>query len=230
MKKLSIMVLIATLIISGCSNSAENTSGSDNQQSKEVVSKNWLDAKSDAIEAEGKAAFESLVPDYDEFEDTGYYSGPKNELPELNAKLTNGYSITFTTSLVSADAREETDDFLFHPMIFVSYVGKKWAFIESIYLKIGEDPKEFKFAITPIRRVLNPLVAELAPVYISDEDINFLSKIFNYNEVQIRYYDTEQVIDDTSLSIVELNLLKKILIAYRYMYQNKLLATRPIVQ
>ena len=62
-------------------------------------------------------------------------------------------------------------------MIFVSYVGKKWAFIESIYLKIGEDPKEFKFAITPIRRVLNPLVAELAPVYISDEDINFLSKI-----------------------------------------------------
>ena len=229
MKKLSIMVLIATLIISGCSNSAENTSGSDNQQSKEVVSKNWLDAKSDAIEAEGKAAFESLVPDYDEFEDTGYYSGPKNELPELNAKLTNGYSITFTTSLVSASGGV-SDDFLFHPMFLASYVGKEWAFIESIYLKIGEDPKEFKLAMSPIRRVMSPLVGEIVVVYISDEDINFLSKIFNNDEVQIRYYDTKNVIDDTNLSTLELELLKKILISYRYMYQNDLLTTRPIVK
>jgi len=229
MKKLLIVVLTSTLLISGCSNSTQNTSESDNEQSKEVVSENWLDTKSDAIEAEGKAAFESLVPDYDEFEDTGYYSGPKNELPEHSTKLTNGYSITFDTSLVSASA-VESDDFLFHPMFVVSYIGKKWAFIESIYLKIGEDPKEFKLAMKPIRNVLSPLVGEIAVIYISDEDINFLSKMFNYNEVQIRYYDTENVIDDINLSILELKLLKKILIAYRYMYQNNLLTTRPIVK
>jgi hypothetical protein len=82
----------------------------------------------------------------------------------------------------------------------------------------------------PIRNVLSPLVGEIAVIYISDEDINFLSKMFNYNEVQIRYYDTENVIDDTNLSILELKLLKKILIAYRYMYQNNLLTTRPIVK
>ena len=84
MKKLPIIVLIATLIISGCSNSAENTSGSDNEQSKEVVSKNWLDAKSDAIEAEGKAAFESLVPVYDEFANTGYFNLPKSLDPKAS--------------------------------------------------------------------------------------------------------------------------------------------------
>jgi len=77
---------------------------------------------------------------------------------------------------------------------------------------------------------MSPLVGEIAVIYISDEDINFISKIFNYNEVQIRYYDTQQVIDDTNLSILELKLLKKILIAYRYMYQNNLLTTRPIVK
>ena len=229
MKSRLSVIAISALLISGCSSTNQNAAKSDTEQSNSEISTNWLNTKSDAIQTEGKAAFESLIPSYDEFEDTGYYSGPKNELPELSTKLTNGYSITFTTSLVSASGGV-SDDFLFHPMFLASYVGKEWAFIESIYLKIGEDPKEFKLAMSPIRRVMSSLVGEIVVVYISDEDINFLSKIFNNNEVQIRYYDTKRVIDDTNLSTLELELLKKILIAYRYMYQNDLLTTRPIVK
>ena len=223
MKKLPIIVLIATLIISGCSNSAENTSGSDNEQSKEVVSKNWLDAKSDAIEAEGKAAFESLVPVYDEFANTGYFNLPKS----LDPKASLG-KIWISFYLLAIDSK---GPFRFYPSAMVAYAGKDWLFIDSLYLKFGDEVKEF-ISEDQWRDVQSGgNVSEIVPIdFSNDESVLFLSKIFDVDSVAVRFGSRKLGPGDRNLTEVEMVGLKTILIAYRYMYQNDLLTTRPIVK
>ena len=220
MKKLLIIVLTSTLIISGCSNSAQNANVSESEKSKKVVSKNWLDTKSDAIEAEGKAAFESLIPSYDEFENTGYFILPQS----LEPKPVFG-KIVLSFYLLAIDS---DGPFRFNPSAMAVYLGKDWLFIDSLYLKFGDEVKEF-ISEDQWRDVLSGAnVSEIVPIdFKSEESVLFLSKVFNVNSVGVRFGSRKVGPDDRNLTELELTGLKTMLLAYRYMHQNNLLTTVP---
>jgi hypothetical protein len=213
----SAILLISMLFLSGCS------ADSVQDQSKEIVAKNWLDEKSDAIEEEGKAAFKSLVPSYDEFENTGYFNLPKSLKPKIEfGKIVIHYSLVAT---------DEMDTFRFYPMALVSFLGEDWLFIDSLYLKFGDDVKQFT-SKAPYREVLSGAnVAEIAAIrFDSEAFVLFLSKVFNVDSVSVRFGGGKVGIGDRVLTEVEMNGLKTVLLAYRYMYQNDLLTTRPTVK
>ena len=223
MKSRLSVIAISALLISGCSSTNQNAAKSDTEQSNSEISTNWLNTKSDAIEAEGKAAFESLVPDYDEFANTGYFNLPKS----LDPKAVFG-KIWISFYLLAIDSK---GPFRFYPSAMVAYSGKDWLFIDSLYLKFGDEVKEF-ISEDQWRDVQSGgYVSEIVPIdFSNDESVLFLSKIFDVDSVAVRFGSRKVGPGDRNLTEGEMVGLKTILIAYRYMYQNDLLTTRPIVK
>jgi outer membrane murein-binding lipoprotein Lpp len=220
MKSYLSLIAVSVLLISGCSSTNQNSAESDTEQSNSEISANWLNTKSDAIQAEGKAAFESLIPDYDEFENTGYLYPPKS----LEAKIAVG-KIATRFSLIATDDR---GPFRFYPYATVVYTGKDWLFIDSLYLKFGDEVKEF-ISEDQWRDVLsNASVSEIVPIeFNSEESVLFLSKVFDVDSVGVRFGSRNVGPGDRNLTELELKGLKTVLLAYRYMHQNDLLTKVP---
>jgi len=220
MKSRLSVIAVTVLLISGCSSTNQNSAKSDTEQSNPEISTNWLNTKSDAIQAEGKAAFESLIPDYDEFENTGYFNLPKS----LNVKPVIGKIVT-QFYLLAIDSK---GPFRFYPSAMVVYTSKDWLFIDSLYLKFGDEVKEF-ISEDQWRDVLsNASVSEIVPIeFNSEESVLFLSKVFNVDSVGVRFGSRNVGPDDRNLTELELKGLKTVLLAYRYMHQNDLLTTVP---
>ena len=218
-KKLGLVLSIA-LLISGCGNLPQAKNSPDEQQEVNVV-QNWLNISSDAIESRGKAAYDSLVPDYDAFVNTAYLNLPQKLQVEPRV---GGPDIEF--SLIGTDG--EDGRFKFNPTVFISYGGKDWLFIESLYLKFGTEVQEF-ISEDQAREVINGYTVELIPIIIdSEESVLFLSKVFEADSVEARFGGSKQPgADDRVLTQKEIQGLKIVLLAYRYMYQNGLLTTVP---
>lgn len=210
---------VSALLLSGCS-SNKSAEESDTGESVSQISTNWLETKSDEITAEGKAAFESLIPSYDEFENTGYFNLPKTlePTPALGKIFINFY-------LVAVDSK---GPFRFNPAAMIGYGGKDWLFIDSLYLKFGDEVKEF-VSLDQWRDVISGgYVSEIVPIDFNDQDsVLFLSKAFNVDSVGVRFGSRKVGPGDRSLTELELTGLKTILLAYRYMHQNNLLTTVP---
>jgi hypothetical protein len=220
MKSRLSVIAISALLISGCSSTNQNAAKSDTEQSNSEISTNWLNTKSDAIQAEGKAAFESLIPSYDEFENTGYFNLPKS----LEPKPEFG-KIFISFYLLAVDSK---GPFRFYPSAMAVYLGKDWLFIDSLYLKFGGEVKEF-ISEDQWRDVLSGAnVSEIVPILFRDEEsVLFLSKVFNVDSVGVRFGSRKVGPGDRNLTELELTGLKTILLAYRYMHQNNLLTTVP---
>jgi outer membrane murein-binding lipoprotein Lpp len=220
MKSYLSVLIVSALLISGCSSTNQDAAKSDTEQSNSEISANWLNTKNDAIQAEGKAAFESLIPDYDEFENTGYFDLPKS----LEVKIVFGKIVT-RFSLLAIDSK---GPFRFYPSATVVYTGKDWLFIDSLYLKFGDEVKEF-ISEGQLRDVLSGAnVSEIVPIlFNSEESVLFLSKVFNVDSVGVRFGARKVGADDRNLTELELNSLKTVLLAYRYMHQNDLLTAVP---
>ncbi len=210
---------VSALLLSGCS-SNKSAEESDTGESVSQISTNWLETKSDEITAEGKAAFESLIPDYDEFENTGYFNLPKS----LNVKPVIGKIVT-QFYLLAIDSK---GPFRFYPAAMVVYTSKDWLFIDSLYLKFGDEVKEF-ISEDQWRDVLsNASVSEIVPIdFNSEESVLFLSKVFDVDSVGVRFGSRNVGPDDRNLTELELKGLKTVLLAYRYMHQNDLLTKVP---
>jgi len=209
----------AIILITSCSSNVSSNENVSDPTKEMEVNQNWLQEKSDSIQLEGKTNFETLIPDYDSFENTGYYNLPKNE--NENFKY-NKPIINFFLATTDTDT-----EFRFCPNAFITYGGEDWLFINSLYIKIGEEVEQFP-SIDQIRNVQSGSVTEIVPIsFDSEESILFLSKVFSGNPVEIRFGSDSPKAEDRLLTDKELKGLKKILLAYRYMYQNNLLEQPP---
>ena len=217
-KKLGFLLSLA-LLISGCGNLSQSSNSPDQQPEVEVA-QDWLNTSNDSIELRGKAAYDTLVPDYDGFVNTAYLNLPKKLQAEARI---GGPDIEF--SLIGTD---ENGPFKFNPVVLISYGGKDWLFIESLYLKFGTDVKEF-ISEDQAREVINGYTVEYIPIKIEgEESVLFLSKVFELDNVEARFGGSKQPgADDRFLTEKEIKGLKTVLLAYRYMYQNDMLTTVP---
>lgn len=222
MKAKLLLLAVLTLFVSSCSNAEQTSPELSDQKPQEVSETNWLDQSNDPIHSEGRNAFSSLLPSYDEFAKTGYYNLPKALEFKPKKNMINLEPVLVGNFEDGIDGSYE-----FSPQLSVMWFGDDWKFIRSIYFKFDSEVKEFE-SFGQKRDVLSAgMVLEFAPVLFKDkEDILFMSKIFETNNISIRV-GGDKIIKDRALTQLEIDAIKRILLAYRYMYQNNLLLTIP---
>jgi hypothetical protein len=102
------------------------------------------------------------------------------------------------------------------------YYGDDWKFYKSIMFKFGDEVREFRSSETPLREVESGYVLEIVNYFLTTEDVDFLSKVFTFGEPELRINKDSGLYTEMKLSAVELNNLKKVLLAYKYIVNSKI--------
>lgn len=225
MNKLLPVIAISALLVSGCGDSP-NSLGTNGQESKTEASTSWLDERSAQTEIEDKKAFESLLSGVDEFVNIGMYLLP-TDLQFTDQEVTLN-PISFLTNLSST---EEDGSWSFYPVFEVNYLGKDWAFINSLYLKFDSSVREFsRYGDDSSSTVVSGGLRERMWFHFKDfTDIEFLTKIFTASSIKLRVGQgiNGSRVADRELTEIEKARIKTILQAYRYMKNENLLSVKP---
>jgi len=227
-KRISVLA-VSALLLSGCGGSP-NSLGADGQESKTEASTSWLDERSAQTENTDREAFESLQPGVDDFTNYGIYFLP-NDLG-VTTKEIKINPITFFTNLSST---EEDGSWSFYPVFELNYLGKDWAFINSLYLKFDSSVREFsRYGDDSSSTVHNNGgVRERMWFHFKDAtDIEFLTQIFTASSIKLRVGQgvNGSPLVDRELTEIEKARIKTILQAYRHMKNENLLSVKPTVK
>ena len=222
------VLAVSALLLSGCGGSP-NSSGTDSQESKTEASASWLDERSAQTEIEDRKAFESLLSGADEFTNIGLYFLPVDlQLTTQEVKIN---PISFLTNLSST---EEDGSWSFYPVFELNYLGKDWAFINSLYLKFDSSVREFsRYGDDSSSTVVSGGLRERMWFHFKDAtDIEFLAKIFTASSIKLRVGQgiNGSPVADRELTEVEKARIKTILQAYRHMKNENLLSVKPTVK
>ena len=207
-KKETTWIIVSIIFLSGCSSSS-----SPIQAPKFPGYLNNYDIDNRRA---GKNAFSSLVLEKNEFSDYVGFSLPKNvELTfEEEWRNRNKYNFKFDMYRES-----KADEVLIGAS--VTYFGDNWKFAKSLKIKVGNVVFDVPQAGNPYRKVISgPTVQEMLPVAFTPEQILVLGEVLNGKDIKIRVLDESYT--DVTLKQKELNGLKLLLQAYRYLKHNDL--------
>lgn len=194
-------ILFTSSILVGCSSGGATETSS----TEPAKSSNYLDLWNDEIALEGKADFETLVLDKDDFTKEAYYYLPKNE------------RIKAARNLIQYDffLHKSSDSDVFIPSVSVTYGGDEWLFMEDAIFKINDDVMNFSPAIDPFRDTFpTGGVFEALFFELSKDELNFLGNSKSISDLDIRMNTT--TFEEMKLNALEYAGMRKILSSYRY--------------
>lgn len=208
--KILISIVSIVLAISGCSIGTD-TGASGEKVAMTSPPKNFLDEWNSQKALAGKAAFENLEYSRDKFTKVESWYIPENEQTLL---VLNKYRFSF--SLHKADDSGE-----YSMELNITYWGDEWQFMDSIAMRFGEDVVEMTPSFSPYRNVESDgTVGEILSFTISKKEIIFLSSIFDSKALEIRI--NGKTTNDISLDPGDIAILKRMLLAYRYLVNQNL--------
>ena len=201
----SMILFMLTSILTSC--------GSNQSDSKLQVSakSGFMSQWNSSIQNQGKQDLESLELSTDKFTGENTYAlKGSDKSPVVLGKFNFSFDVY---------KENESTDFL--PMISIGWGAKEWKFMESVDMKVGTEvihPKVFDDE--PFRKVADAgYVIELLRLELTDDEVNILATANNKSDIAIRI--NGELFDETTLTEVEFNGMKKVLSAYRYLKKNK---------
>ncbi len=199
---LFVIIALSVSLLAGCSEQSSTSS-------TPAKPAEYLDITSDEIVAQGKADFESLVLDKDDFTNEAYYYLTERE---RNKAAEGVYQFDFFLWKSSKSTE-------FVPSFSISYIGSEWKFMENAIFKVNDDALEFNPGIEPYRNSLTTTVLEVLMFKMSDKQSNFLGKSKTQLDLDIRI--NTKIYDEVKLNDLEYRGMRKILSAYRYYIGTK---------
>ncbi len=191
------VIALCVSLLAGCSEQSSTSS-------TPAKPAEFLDLSSDEITSQGKADFESLVLDKDDFTKEAYYYLPENEKTKPGVNV-----IRYEFFL-----HKNSDSEVFIPTLTAVYGGDDWLFMEDAIFKINDDVRNFSPAIDPFRDTLTGGVFEALVFEFSKDDVNFLGRSKSVSDLDIRMNTTTY--EEMKLKSIEYRGMRKILSAYRY--------------
>ena len=197
--------------VTGCGNSNSSSSGASTEESSVQTTKTWLDDWSPDASLEAKKAFDSFSYAKDSFEGESFYDLPKKELSPVAINKP-----FFRFNIFSGPSTQD----VYLPLLIVGYLGEDWQFYDGLKIKFGDNVREFKMLNDPAREASDGSISEILSFLISKEDVKFLSQVFTLGNPEIRLSGSKQFITDVQFSSIELENLKKVLLAYKYIVNS----------
>lgn len=185
----------------------------DNGESSKEVTKSWIQQWDIQSKTEAEVAFKSFSKSSDGF--TKQYT---LDLPDSETSKPDKGKPNFTFNLYS----DKLTNFTYLPTIYLSYFGDDWKFYKSVMFKFGEDVREFNSTQPSLRDVKTGYVLEILDFFTTAEDVDFLSKVFTFGQPELRINQDNGLFTDVQLSEIQLNNLKKVLLAYKYIINTKI--------
>ena len=193
------LVLLLGISLSGCGGTTSPIS---------QTPKSWLGDWNAQKSSEAKSAFNGFKKYEDSFEGETYLDLPDNELSPVG----DGKPF-FRWSIYSGIESTQNE---FVPLVAVAYLGEDWQFYDTLKIKFGEDVREFTMLGDPYREADGGYVNEILTFTLTKEEAEFLSQVFTLGNPEIRLGGSAAIITDVQLSKIELDNLKKVLLAYKY--------------
>ena len=197
--------------VAGCGSDNSTSNGASTEESSVQTPKPWLDDWSEEASLEAKQAFDSFTYAKDSFEGESFYDLPKKELSPITENKP-----VFRFSIFGGPSTQN----VYLPLFIVAYLGDDWQFYDGLKIKFGDDVREFEMLNDPSRDTVGSSVSEILSFTLSKEDAMFLSQVFTIGNPEIRLSGSKQFITDVQFSTIELENLKKVLLAYKYIVNS----------
>ena len=227
-----IVVALASLVIASCSNTSQNsdTSGtltdeqvseinsmaSDAAEEKAQLSQSFLDNWDPEIESDCELAFKSLSRDEDEI------TGVVFLRPEIEDPNDGNFPVLFVNQFNISWAGPNASDGKITPDIAITLVRNdgKYTNVDKIYFRSGENLLTFPAENTSKNEISNTLTSEDILKINLLENIDFFWAASEFGEIKYRLQGTESF--DDAFTKLEIDNLKTILKAYKYVYNKNL--------
>jgi hypothetical protein len=197
--------------VAGCSSENSSTNGVVVEESTLQTPKSWLDDWSTEASSEARQAFDLFKDSKDAFEGDAYFDLPDKELSPVVQKKP-----FFRFNLYSGESTQD----MYLPLLLIGYIGEDWQFYNGLKIKFGDNVREFKMLNDPDRSVDSGFISEVLSFSLSKQDAEFLSQVFTVGNPDVRLSGTKEIITDVQFSTIELENLKKVLLAYKYIVNS----------
>jgi hypothetical protein len=205
------LVIAIGLSVAGCGSDNSSSNGANAEESAVQTPKSWLDEWDATASLEAQQAFDTFEYAKDSFEGESFLDLPKKELSPITENKP-----VFRFSLFSGPTTQN----VYLPLFIVAYLGDDWQFYDGLKIKFGDDVREFEMLNDPNRDATGGSISEILSFLISKEDAKFLSQVFTLGNPEIRLSGSKQFITDVQFSTIELENLKKVLLAYKYIVNS----------
>ena len=213
-KFFSIFLTIAIgLSVTGCGNDNSSSNAGNTEDSLVQTPKSWLDDWSPEASLEAKQAFDSFTYAKDSFEGESFFDLPRKELSPIKVNKP-----IFRFNIFSGPSTQD----VYLPLLIVAYLGEDWQFYDGLKIKFGDNVREFTMLNDPDRDPSGGSISEILSFLISKEDAKFLSQVFTLGNPEIRLSGSKQIFTDVQFSTIELENLKKVLLAYKYIVNSEI--------
>ena len=205
------LVIAIGFSVAGCGSDNSSSNGANAEESSVQTPKPWLDDWSAEASLEAKQAFDSFKYAKDSFEGESFLDLPKKELSPITINKP-----IFRLNIFSGPSTQD----VYLPLLIVAYLGEDWQFYDGLKMKFGDNVREFKMLNDPDRDASGGSISEILSFLISKEDAKFLSQVFTLGNPEIRLSGSKQFFTDVQFSTIELENLKKVLLAYKYIVNS----------
>jgi hypothetical protein len=205
------LVIAIGFSVAGCGSDNSSYNGANAEESSVQTPKPWLDDWSAEASLEAQQAFDSFKYTKDSFEGESFLDLPKKELSPITINKP-----IFRLNIFSGPSTQD----VYLPLLIVAYLGEDWQFYDGLKMKFGDNVREFKMLNDPDRDASGGSISEILSFLISKEDAKFLSQVFTLGNPEIRLSGSKQFFTDVQFSTIELENLKKVLLAYKYIVNS----------
>jgi hypothetical protein len=227
-----IVVALASLVIASCSNTSQSsdTSGtltneqvseiksmaSDAAEEKDQLSQSFLDNWDPAIENDCELAFKSLSRDEDEITGVVFLRA------EIEDPNDGNFPILFVNQFNLSWAGPNASGGKITPDIGITLVRNdgNYTNVDKIYFRSGENLLTFSAEDTSKNEISSTLTSEDILKLNLLENIDFFWAAAEFGEIKYRLQGTESF--DDAFTKLEIDNLKIILKAYKYVYNKNL--------
>ena len=206
-----LLVIAIGLFVAGCGSVNSSSNGASAEESAVQTPNSWLDDWDATASLEAKQAFDTFEYAKDSFEGEYFLDLPKKELSPITENKP-----VFRFSIFGGPSTQN----VYLPLLIVAYLGDDWQFYDGLKIKFGDDVREFEMLNNPSRDTVSSSVSEILSFTLSKEDAKFLSQVFTLGNPEIRLSGSKQFITDVQFSTIELENLKKVLRAYKYIVNS----------
>jgi hypothetical protein len=206
-----ILVITIGISIAACGSENSSSNGASAEESSIQTPKSWLDDWSAEAALEAQQAFDSFTYAKDSFEGESFLDLPDKDLSQFKPNKP-----VFRFSLFSGPSTQD----VYLPLLLVGYIGEDWQFYNGLKIKFGDNVREFTFLNDPDRESSGGVISEVLSFLISKDDAKFLSQVFTLGNPEIRLSGSKQITTDVQFSTIELENLKKVLLAYKYIVNS----------
>ena len=206
-----ILVITIGLSVAACGGENSSSNGASAEESSIQAPKSWLDDWSAEAALEAQQAFDSFKYSKDSFEGESFLDLPDKDLSQFKPNKP-----VFRFSLFGGPSTQD----VYLPLLLVGYFGEDWQFYDGLKIKFGDNVREFTFLNDPDRESSGGVISEVLSFLISKDDAKFLSQVFTLGNPEIRLSGSKQITTDVQFSTIELENLKKVLLAYKYIVNS----------